>query len=568
MGLLRNAATLFIWRKIWGAYRRLKGPEQAPGALRIKIILPDNRAVPDSYNLLTGEGEGQEYLYLPENPDRMLSPAQLSNLALCVRLVGLDMALASHSLAEPPAVGLAHWRDGCLMSAEAKRVLVDGGFMARRLNGRVVRQLPAPAEVEMELSLTEIFAPHDVTTTAGSADFQIGLPWPTPHVGFGAEPDRPVILVLPILLAVGGVERNTIEIIAALRERYNFVVATTERLRSDLGSLHAPLIDAGAVIYDLADIAPNDRHLDLLATIKYDYKPALVWICNGSPWLADHAGDLRRLFADTPIVDQQVYDTDIGWIERYPEPDIQSFDRFIAINHRIETAFTDRLGMATEKIDMIYPAMAADRFIRQEIDDGEIKARRAAFGLPSEGRVFVQVARLSEQKNPQAFIKLAQASAARGSGDHFVLLGDGPLSDTCDNLIREFELDNVSRIAHCDDVAQFLPLASSLVFTSRYEGLPVAMLEGLAMGVPTFATDVGDVRLILEAYGSGAVAAGTDADNDDYRRAFFHYLKELDRHTAAAITSAERVRKRFSAETVARQYEDCWQQAIAAYASY
>ena len=54
---------------------------------------------------------------------------------------------------------------------------------------------------------------------------------------------KPVVFVFPIFLAVGGVERNTIEIMRQLNDRFDFVVVTMERLRPEQGSLAAQAIE-------------------------------------------------------------------------------------------------------------------------------------------------------------------------------------------------------------------------------------------------------------------------------------------------------------------------------------
>ncbi len=48
-------------------------------------------------------------------------------------------------------------------------------------------------------------------------------------------------------------------------------------------------------------------------------------------------------------------------------------------------------------------------------------------------------------------------------------------------------------LGHCDNVAQILPAFDVLCQPSRAEGLPLAVLEAQACGVPVVATDVGDL---------------------------------------------------------------------------
>lgn len=499
----------------------------------------------------------QGLIYRPEANQSWLTAGHLRNMTLAAEVNGLDVVVASHRLEEPPAL----------------RHKSPPGHILRRLpapgdglNGRVLRMLPEPDGGVIDGTLAEIFPGQSIPHPAGAvADFRVGDPSPRPRFSGAWSPtplarDKPVILVLPIFLAVGGVERNTIEIIRALRDRYHFVVVTTERLHKDQGSLHHQMSAVAEVIYDLAEISENHLHLALLRKLRDGYRPDLVWVCNGSPWLADNAAAVRALFVDAPIVDQQVYDTNEGWIQRYGEAGIQSFDRFIAINSRIRDVFTDRLSMAPDRIDLIYSAIDAPRFDKPTPSEKTRSALAKTHGLPSDRPCFAFIGRLVEQKNPIAFLTLAKLSAGAGKEDHFVLVGDGALGPDCDAFIRDHGLANVTRIPFCDDLTQLYPVLAGLIVSSRYEGLPIAMLEAMAMGVPVYATDVGDIGPVLDDYHSGFVSKDIDG-GAAFREGFVEWRGRLTEFAQAASEAAPRVRQRFGVDAIARNYEDCWREA-------
>lgn len=495
--------------------------------------------------------------YQPDLGSPWLTAGHLRNMALAAEVNGLDIVVASHGLEEPPALR-------CMPSPNCVLQRVNGAIGG--LNGRVLRMLPEPGGEAVDTTLSSIFPGQPVTHPVGVvANFRVGDAPPGPGYTGTWTPtplarDKPVILVLPIFLAVGGVERNTIEIIRALRDRYHFVVVTTERLHKDQGSLHHQMSTVADVIYDLAEISENHLHLALLRKLKDGYRPDLVWICNGSPWLADNASELRDLFDDTPIVDQQVYDTKEGWIQRYGEAGIQSFDRFIAINSRIRDVFTDRLNMAPERIDLIYSAIDAPRFDKPTPSEAERLELAKAHGLPEDKPCFAFIGRLVEQKNPLAFLSLANQSAGAGTDDRFVLVGDGVLGPACDAYIREHALENVTRIPFCDDLTQLYPVLAGLIVSSHYEGLPIAMLEAMAMGVPVYATDVGDIGPVLDDYRSGFVSEDIEG-GAAFRAGYLEWRERLTEFMEAAREAAPQVRKRFGVDAIAGNYEDCWRAA-------
>src|SRR5438045_5627326 len=147
-----------------------------------------------------------------------------------------------------------------------------------------------------------------------------------------------------------------------LNNDYHVVVITMERPHKSQGSLHNQIKDIAEAVYVLGELASYESYLEMLSDLKQTYEPDFIWTTNGSPWFSDNAARIRELFRDVPIIDQQVYDTNRGWILRYREPGVQSFDRFIAINKKIQETFIGRFRMDPERVDLIYHAVDTHRF--------------------------------------------------------------------------------------------------------------------------------------------------------------------------------------------------------------
>jgi glycosyltransferase involved in cell wall biosynthesis len=112
---------------------------------------------------------------------------------------------------------------------------------------------------------------------------------------------------------------------------------------------------------------------------------------------------------------------------------------------------------------------------------------RRSLGLPSEPLV-VGIGRLVTQKNWPVFIEAAR----QVPGSCFVVAGDGPLRPQLAHLARQAGRP-VRFLGMVDDIAALIGLASCVVFTSDWEGLPLALLEALSLGVPVVATAVDGV---------------------------------------------------------------------------
>jgi glycosyltransferase involved in cell wall biosynthesis len=90
---------------------------------------------------------------------------------------------------------------------------------------------------------------------------------------------------------------------------------------------------------------------------------------------------------------------------------------------------------------------------------------------------------------------------------HLTLYGDGPFRIGIRRLVQRFGLeDRVTLAGWVSDVKNIWAENHVLVMPSRYEGLPMAMVEAMLCGRPIAATDVGGHSEIVEDSVSGFVA--------------------------------------------------------------
>jgi len=97
----------------------------------------------------------------------------------------------------------------------------------------------------------------------------------------------------------------------------------------------------------------------------------------------------------------------------------------------------------------------------------------------------VGIGRLVEQKNWPVFIQ----AAGFVEGAAFVVAGEGPLRRELTDLARRSG-NRVRFVGMVDDIAALVGLASCVVSTSAWEGLPLTLLEALSLGAPVVATAI------------------------------------------------------------------------------
>jgi glycosyltransferase involved in cell wall biosynthesis len=138
-----------------------------------------------------------------------------------------------------------------------------------------------------------------------------------------------------------------------------------------------------------------------------------------------------------------------------------------------------------EQATVIRAAIDLERF--QNAAGGD--AVRAELGVPSTVPLVTQIGNFKPQKAPLDFVRAAAVVRGRVADAWFVMVGDGPLRPVAEKLARDLGVaDQMVFCGWWDNIPGLLAATTVSVLTSRHEGLPCAVVESLAAGVPVVAT--------------------------------------------------------------------------------
>jgi len=106
-------------------------------------------------------------------------------------------------------------------------------------------------------------------------------------------------------------------------------------------------------------------------------------------------------------------------------------------------------------------------------------------------RVVGMVGRLSPPKDPFTFLAAAKTVLDRFPGTRFVLVGDGPLMNPARKRSTELGIaDNVEFLGYREDIREVINTFDVNVLSSLWEGLPYALVEGMALGKVAVGPDI------------------------------------------------------------------------------
>ena len=112
---------------------------------------------------------------------------------------------------------------------------------------------------------------------------------------------------------------------------------------------------------------------------------------------------------------------------------------------------------------------------------------------------FVNVARLSPEKNHISLIEAFSKLAKKYDNCELYLLGNGPIRNLVKQKIIEFDLqDKVHLLGHVSNPAMFIQLCDCFILPSNYEGQGLVLLEAMILNKPVIGTDVPGIHSVLD----------------------------------------------------------------------
>lgn len=130
----------------------------------------------------------------------------------------------------------------------------------------------------------------------------------------------------------------------------------------------------------------------------------------------------------------------------------------------------------------------------------EVEALRRDL-LGNEGRkLIVTVARLAHQKGIDILVEAARRALTADPSLRFVIVGDGPQREDARRWAQEAGVeDKVRFVGHSDTAPLYLAAADLFFLSSRWESLPITIVEAFQQGTPVLATDTAGVVELVDS---------------------------------------------------------------------
>ena len=144
-------------------------------------------------------------------------------------------------------------------------------------------------------------------------------------------------------------------------------------------------------------------------------------------------------------------------------------------------------AMTKDNYYMIPNAVDTQRFTYNEVVRNKM---RAEIGINNDTIVYGHVGRLHPAKNHMFLLEVFKDLLKVQNDALLLLVGDGELRLEVEEKINALEIGNsVKMLGSRGDVAELLQAMDVFLFPSKWEGLPVTVVEAQASGLPCFISD-------------------------------------------------------------------------------
>ena len=296
------------------------------------------------------------------------------------------------------------------------------------------------------------------------------------------------IVIIVNNLGVGGAERVVVHEVHEMMRMGIDVSLITLRpvpVKSFTSELKLPK----EKIYEIPFANFSDQNawkklVPLLKTLQPDLLITQLWFANTIGRIAGFKAGVRKVIS----FEQNVYDDLKTWKMYVADFVLQFFcTKVIAVSEAVKDSLV-RHWIFSSKIEVIYNSVDLAMFDAEKNNANLLKNEENAF-------VFGFIGRLIHQK---AVDVLIEAFANVQQRTMLVIAGQGNERENLETLVKKKNLEQkVMFVGVQKNIPQFLTSIDCFVLPSRYEGLPLVLIEAMAAGKPVIVSDFESAKEVV-----------------------------------------------------------------------
>ncbi len=220
---------------------------------------------------------------------------------------------------------------------------------------------------------------------------------------------------------------------------------------------------------------------------------------------------------------------------------LKRYDRVVVVSPLL-LEHCERLGIGLDRLEYVPNGVDTEACV--PITDIERREARRRLKVPLDRPVLGVVGRLSVEKGVDRALRLVRQLRDHVPNVQLQVVGDGPHRQSLERLTGELDLEHTVKFCGWrEQIRPFLSTMDALLLPSHTEGSPNVVLEAMAAATPVAATDVGNVRELLDGGRCGLLLG---QDPADWHTPVASLLADKQRRDALATNARHRVETHYS----------------------
>jgi len=249
------------------------------------------------------------------------------------------------------------------------------------------------------------------------------------------------------------------------------------------------------------------------------------------------------------------------WLERLHGRLINSqvTSALVAVSSRVKELAVTGEGIRPERVTLI--PNGVDLPPEDALSQEEIDQIRQALDLQPDVPVLISVGRLSRQKGHRYLLEAMPSVLERFSQAVLLIVGDGPQRADLEQQANHLGLEaSVRFLGTRDDICRLLAAADVFVLPSVSEGMPMALLEALGMGVAVVASNLTGIADVVEDGRHGLLTASGKPDS--LASAVIRLLEDDILRMKISQSGKQLVRQEYTVDRMCERYETLFRESM------
>lgn len=186
-----------------------------------------------------------------------------------------------------------------------------------------------------------------------------------------------------------------------------------------------------------------------------------------------------------------------------------------------------------------------------------VRSEISSYRKNDDTKVFLSVGRINsakDQKNYKLLVEVFARLSQEGKNVLLLIIGaDNSAHQTTLNALLKIKTDNVRFLGPKNNVSDYMLNADFYCLSSKFEGLPITVIEALSHGLPVVATAVGGIPELISNSENGLLVKSVDPE--DFYNAIAEMLTwDKNKREQVATANFRKYTENFSIAIAARNY--------------